>query len=165
MTLFHDWFTKTGQGFGSEYRYVANAQSYGNMRYYFLDQHSTNYTSDNVVTTLNASKSFELIGNAIHVLSPRWRARGRVDYVSDIATQQLYHQNVARASNGTRTVDGNLSGALGAVTINASSLWTETFSDPTHSNQYGGTPRIITSVAPRQIFGMPLYAGLNSDYG
>ena len=164
LTFFHDWFTKTGQGFGTEYRYVANAQSYGNVRYYLLDQHSSQYTLDNVVTTLPATKSFELTGNATHILTPRWRARGRVDYVSDILTQQLYHQNVARSSNPMRTVDGNLSGALRAVNINASVQWTEVFSTQEQSQQYGGTPRILTTVAPRQIFGMPIYAGLNSDY-
>jgi lipopolysaccharide assembly outer membrane protein LptD (OstA) len=168
LTFFHDWFTKTGQGFGTEYRYVANAQSYGNVRYYLLDQHSSQYTNDNVVTTLPATKSFELTGNATHILTPRWRARGRVDYVSDILTQQLYHQNVARSSNPMRSVDGNLSGAFRAVNINASVQWTEVFNSVVggeeQSQQYGGTPRILTTVAPRQIFGMPIYAGLNSDY-
>ncbi len=164
LTFFHDWFTKTGQGFGAEYRYVANAQSYGNVRYYLLDQHSSQYTLDNVVTTLPATKSFELAGNATHILTPRWRARGRVDYVSDILTQQIYHQNVARASNPMRTIDGNLSGAWNLVNVNASVQWTEVFSSQRQSQQYGGTPRIMTTVAPRQLFGMPIYAGVNSDY-
>ena len=164
LTLFHDWFTKIGQGFGSEYRYVASTQSSGNIRYYLLDQHSAQYTLDNVVTTLPATRSFEVLGNATHVLSPLWRARARVDYVSDILTQQLYHQNVARASNPMRTVDGNLSGAYRFVNLNASVQWTEVFTSETHSQQYGGTPRIITTVAPRQIFGMPIYTGLTSEY-
>src|SRR3954464_2330668 len=164
LTLFHDWFSKTGQGFGSEYRYVATAQSSGNLRYYLLNQHATQYTNDNVVTTFPATRSFELLGNATHVLSPLWRARGRVDYVADIQTQQLYHQNVARSSNPMRTVDGNVAGAFRAVNVNASAQWTEVFSSATHSQQYGGTPRIITTVAPRQIFGMPVYTGLTSEY-
>jgi LPS-assembly protein len=163
-TFFHDWFTRTGQGFGTEYRYVAGPQSSGDIRYYLLDQHASSYTLDNVVTTLPAAKSFEILGSATHVLSPRWRTRGRVDYVSDILTQQLYHQNVARSSNPMRTIDGNLSGAVRAVTVNASAQWTEVFSSQTQSQQYGGTPRVITALAPRQIFGMPIYAGLNSEY-
>ena len=30
-TFFHDWFTRTGQGAGAEYRYVAGAQSTGDV--------------------------------------------------------------------------------------------------------------------------------------
>src|SRR5688572_12841584 len=164
-TFFHDWFTRTGQGFGTEYRYVAGAESNGNLRYYVLNQHATEYTVDDTVTTLAASRSFELAGNFSHALTPRWRARGRVDYVEDILTQQLYNQNVARASNPIRTFDANLAGTVGPVSVNASAQWTEVFSEVTatqkRSTQTGGTPRIVTSLAPRQILGLPIYAGLN----
>ena len=168
-TFFHDWFSKTGQGFGTEYRYVAGAESSGNLRYYVLDQHATEITGDNGVPVLQPNRSFELTGNFVHAMTPRWRARGRVDYVGNILTQQLYNQNVGRATNPVRTVDGNLAGAVGHLTVNATAQWTEVFSiaSPTRkvSQQYGGTPRIITSVAPRQFFGLPVYAGLNSEYG
>jgi LPS-assembly protein len=168
-TFFHDWFSHTGQGFGTEYRYVAAAESTGTIRYYMLDQHEALYTNDNTVTSLPATRSFELVGNFTHALTPRWRARGRVDYIDNIQTQQLYNQNVSRATNPMRTVDSNLSGTLGAVSVNASAQWTEVFTQTEPGNevsqQIGGTPRILTSVAPRQIFGMPVYAGLNSDYG
>ena len=164
-TFFHDWFSKTGQGFGTEYRYVAGAASNGNVRYYLLDQHATQYSSG---TTLPKDRSFEIAGNFVHVLTPRWRARGRVDYVGNILTEQLFHQNIGRSTNPMRTVDGNLSGLIGAVSVNASAQWTEVFSTANAtekiSQQYGGTPRITGNVAPRQIFGMPIYAGLNSEY-
>jgi LPS-assembly protein len=163
-TFFHDWFTKTGQGFGTEYRYVAAAESTGTVRYYLLNQKATTYTVNNTVTALPEKRSFELTGNITHVLTPRWRARARLDYVSDLLTQQLYNQNVARSTNPSRTIDGNLSGAIGLLSINASTQWTETFSGTTQSQQYGGTPRITANVAPRQIFGTPVYAGLNSEY-
>jgi LPS-assembly protein len=168
-TFFHDWFTRTGQGFGTEYRYVAGGESNGNLRYYLLNQHAAQYGEGDTVTTLPASRSFELAGNFSHALTPRWRARGRVDYVEDIVTQQLYNQNVARASNPIRTFDANLAGSVGPVSVNASAQWTEVFSSVsptlTQSHQTGGTPRIVTSLAPRQIFGLPIYAGVNSDYG
>lgn len=168
-TFFHDWFTKTGQGFGTEYRYVAGGESNGNVRYYRLNQHATQYTRDNTVTTLPESRSFELAGDFVHMLTPRWRARGRVDYVENILTQQLFNQNVGRSTNPMRTVDGNLSGVIGALSVNASAQWTEVFSSATPtekiSQQYGGTPRIVANLTPRQIFGMPIYAGLNSEYG
>ena len=42
-TFFHDWFTRTGQGAGAEYRYVAGQGSYGNFRFYHLDQHEAEF--------------------------------------------------------------------------------------------------------------------------
>jgi LPS-assembly protein len=164
-TFFHDWFTKTGQGVGTEYRYVAGPESNGTLRYYLLNQKAAQYTTDNTVTTLDATRSFEITGNVAHALTPRWRARARLDYVSDLRTQQLYNQNLARATNSTRTLDGNLSGSIGGLSLNASAQWTEVFTSLTQSQQYGGTPRIVASLAPRQMFGLPVYAGLNSEYG
>src|SRR5437879_8508420 len=45
-TIFHDWFSKTGQGVGSEYRYNFGPQADGNIRAYLLDQHDATYTAD-----------------------------------------------------------------------------------------------------------------------
>jgi hypothetical protein len=71
---------------------------------------------------------------------------------------------VARASNPMRAIDANLSGAWRGVSTNASFQRTETFQTPTSSFVYGGTPRLTASIAPRQLFGVPVYAGLTSEY-
>jgi hypothetical protein len=163
-TFFHDWFTKTGQGAGAEYRYVAGPQSNGTVRYYLLDEHESSFTDNGVTQTRAAGRSYEVLGNVTHALTPRVRARARVDYVSDILSQQLYNQNIARATNPIRTIDGNLSGAWPLVSTSASFQRTETFSSTTQSVVYGGTPRLTASVTPRQIFGIPVYAGLTSEY-
>jgi LPS-assembly protein len=163
-TFFHDWFTRSGQGGGVEYRYVTSPLSNGTVRYYLLDQHKHDYTTDGVTTTLGATRSYEVVGNMTQVLTPHLRARARVDYVSNLLTEQLYNQNVARTSNPIRTIDGNLSGVWRAVTSSASFQRTETFSSPTQSFVYGGTPRVTATVAPRQIFGLPIYTGLTSEY-
>ena len=41
-TILHDWFSKTGQGVGSEYRYNVGTGD-GNIRAYLDDQHATTY--------------------------------------------------------------------------------------------------------------------------
>ena len=56
-TLFHDWFTRTGQGMGSEYRYQSAASSYGNVRAYRFWQHQAQYTQNGTVTTMPAANS------------------------------------------------------------------------------------------------------------
>src|SRR5262245_39224329 len=78
-TFFHDWFTRTGQGVGAEYRYVAAAQSSGNGRVYWLDQHEATYTDDGQTSTLPATQSFELTGSMNHSISRNVRARARLD--------------------------------------------------------------------------------------
>ncbi len=39
-TLYHDWFSKTGQGFGGEYRYIRGRHSAGNSRLSLLNEHA-----------------------------------------------------------------------------------------------------------------------------
>ena len=56
--LLYDWFSKTGQGLGSEYRYNLGAGSDGNLTAYTLDQHQSTYVADNGgETTLPATRS------------------------------------------------------------------------------------------------------------
>ena len=39
----HDWFTRSGQGVGAEYRYIADAQSSGNVKVYRFTRKTTTY--------------------------------------------------------------------------------------------------------------------------
>ena len=45
-TFYHDWFSKTGQGAGSEYRYNYGPGENGNIRAYYLDQKAVDYSAD-----------------------------------------------------------------------------------------------------------------------
>ena len=56
-TLFHDWFTRTGQGAGAEYRYVAGQGSYGNFRFYRLAQHQAEFSQAGKVAVLPAQST------------------------------------------------------------------------------------------------------------
>ena len=47
------------------------------------------------------------------------RARARVDYFSDITSEQLYQQNVHYATRSTREIDGGISAGVGAVSTSA----------------------------------------------
>ncbi len=46
LTFMHDWFSKTGQGLGSEYRYNFGGASNGNLKAYFLNEHNATYSQD-----------------------------------------------------------------------------------------------------------------------
>jgi LPS-assembly protein len=160
-TFVHDWFTRTGQGMGTEYRYIAGPQSSGNVRFYRFSQRNAQFSNGR---ELQAGTSYQVTGTALHALTPTLRLRARLDYASDIISQQLYQQNVYRSTNPMRAVEGGLSGAWGGVTANAFYQRTEVFSNETESTLYGSTPRLSAAMSSQRLFGLPIYGSLNSEY-
>jgi LPS-assembly protein len=163
-TFFHDWFTRAGQGLGTEYRYIAGPQSAGDLRVYRFGQRETTYTRDGAVGVLPDSTSFELAGSATHVFHRTVRARARVDYFTDIVSQQLYHQNVYLASRRSRLIEGSLSAGLGPLSTSVLYQRSEAFGDAGRTHLYGSTPRVYVSLSPQRLFGAPIYLSMNSEY-
>ena len=130
-TFFHDWFTQAGQGAGAEYRYVAGQGSYGNFRFYRFAQQQTEFTQGGQTSTLP---------NADDVSVQRqWQpgaraaircACQRIDYISNMVTQQLYQQNFYQASNATRTIEAACP-ASGAASAPARSTFAHRDVQPT----------------------------------
>ena len=114
-TFFHDWFTKAGQGAGAEYRYVAAAQSMGDVRFYRFNQDETTFVNGNQTQTLQKANSYEVTGNLNHALTRNIRARARLDYFTDLVTQQLYNQNLYAATRNRRLIEGGLTAGFGPL--------------------------------------------------
>lgn len=164
VTLFHDWFTNTGQGAGAEYRYVAGQGAYGNVKFYRLAQHQAEFHQSGKVTVLPAQTSYQIVGSGNQALGQTMRLHERVDYASDLVTKQLYQQSIYQASNATRTVEAGLSGTWGGLSSSALFQRTETSTGAQSAQQYGSTPRLTAALAPRRLFGSTLYGSLNSEY-
>jgi LPS-assembly protein len=163
-TFFHDWFTRTGMGEGSEYRYIAGLQSAGNIRLYRFVQHETQYLQSGTTSTLPAKTSYEFTGAVTQALGGAARARMRLDYFSDVLTQQLYHQNIYEASRRNRLIEAGASDIFGPLSTTVLYQRNETFNNDTSSFLYGATPRVSAQLAPQQLFGAPIYASMNSEY-
>jgi LPS-assembly protein len=166
-TIFHDWFTATGQGVGAEYRYIAGPGSQGDARTYFLNENETTQVDQfggGNETTFPGRRSFNLRGNAQHRISNALRARGQIDFFSDVTVQQTYQQNVFDASNSSRTLGGNLTGSWGAYTLSGTGDFSETFFGSTQSSVYGTGPRVSFDQAERSVLGSPVYLGFTSEY-
>ena len=163
-TFFHDWFTNVGQGAGAEYRYVASQGSYGNFRFYRLDQQQTEFRQGGRVSRLPAQSSYQFSGTGNQAVGTAIRLHQRIDYATSIVTQQLYQQNLYQASNATRTVEAGLSGTWGGLTAGALFQRTETFTGTTTSQLYGSTPRLTAAIAPQRVFGLPVYASVNNEF-
>jgi LPS-assembly protein len=164
VTLYHDWFTNTGQGAGAEYRYVSGQSSFGNVRFYRLAQHQAEFRQGGSVSVLPSQTSYQVAGNGNQAIGTNIRLHERVDYASDLVTKQLYQQNVYQASNATRTVEAGLSATWGGLSSSALFQRTETFTGTDQSQIYGSTPRITGSWAPQRLFGLPVYGSVNSEY-
>lgn len=158
-TVFHDWYTKTGQGVGAEYRYAAAPGSDGSARIYVLREHEAVIERGGVRTVLPARRSFEIRAAATHQLPARLRAQGTVDYFSDVTVLQTYYTSIYDMSRRSRSYAGVLNGTWGRS--NVSGAWTvsEFFYTTDSSTRYGGTPRLAFSQSLTQIGRAPVFVG------
>jgi LPS-assembly protein len=163
-TFFHDWFTRTGQGAGTEYRYIAGAGSAGSFRTYWFNQNQSTFESSGETTALPSKRSFNLTGSATQMLPRGLRGRVRLDYFSDVTTQQLYNQNLYYASQRVRTLGGALSGNWGPYSLTTVYQRNESFQNEIDSVVYGNAPRITGVVSPQRLFGLPIYLGGTGEY-
>jgi LPS-assembly protein len=163
-TFLHDWYSRTGQGFGAEYRYITAPGSDGQVRFYNLREHEATYTDEggSAVTTPER-RSYEIRGTMSQRLSRTFRARARADYFSDITVQQTYNQNVFDSSRRNRLYSGSVSGTLGTWNLTGSFDRNEYFYGTTQSTVRGGTPRVGVTRSDKPIFGSPAYFSLSSE--
>ena len=163
-TFLHDWFTRTGQGFGGEYRYVSGLQSEGIFRAYRFNQRQAEFESGGTTSTLPETQSLEVTANANQLIMPGLRARSRVDYFSSIVSQQLYHQDIYASSRRMRVMTGGLSGNWGPYSTTFAYEHNTVFNDERSSLVYGNTPRLTSSIAPQRLFGQSVYASMNGEF-
>ena len=163
-TFFHDWFTKTGQGAGGEYRYVASDRSSGNLRLYRFGQKQTTFTQLGTTTRLDPKTTYQVTSAVTQQVGRDMRAQVNIDYVSDVVFQQLYHQNFYQATLGQRRISLGLTGNHGPLSTGAYYTRNEYFSGTTSSSISGQTPRLTAALAPQRLFGSPIYGSLNTEY-
>jgi hypothetical protein len=158
LTLLHDWFSKTGMQYGSEYRYISDATSNGNFRFSRLQERQTDTSPER--------NSFEVRANAVQHLAGGLTARANVDYFSDVAVQQQYQQDIYSATLRTRTYGGNLAGSWGRDSFSATVDRSEVFYGAEDSTSIGGQPRLTYRRAPTPIFGssVPVYFTASTEY-
>lgn len=164
-TFLHDLFSRTGQGGGAEYRYVLAPGSDGNARFYLLNEHAATYQNAGGTTTITPGRqSYQIQGAANQYLGAGLRARGRVDYFSNITVQQTYNTDISRAAQRSRTMTGALTGNWRMYSLLGAYERSETFFGTTSSTLNGSTPRVTFSRAERPVGTSPLYVSLNTDY-
>ena len=166
-TFLYDWFSKTGQGTGGEYRYNFGGGSDGNLRAYLLDEHETTYAQDDGTTsTVAAARNYEIRGNAEQIFPGHLRARANIDYFSNLATNQTINTNIYDTSRNRRTYGANVVGAWSNYSFNGTFDHSEYFSDAagTSSSVVGSSPRLSFSRNERPLFGSPVYFAASGEF-
>jgi LPS-assembly protein len=164
-TFMHDWYSKTGQGFGSEYRYELGGGNHGNAEFNLLNEHAAEYRqSDGSVVTTNPSRSFLMRGGLSQALGAGLHARANVDYSSDLAVQQRYQQDILQINNRTRNIGGNVTGNWQEYVFSGTVEKRDLFYGEDSLTTTGGLPRINFSRGERPIGRTKIYFGVNSEY-
>ena len=164
-TLMHDWFSKTGQGMGGEYRYIRSPTSSGEFRTYYLNEKPVeSVDAAGNTKSVPGRKSFELRGSGSQDLPLKLRARGRVDYFSDITVQQAYNTNIYDASRRSRYFGGSVSGTWKAYSVTGALDKNQYYFNSTDSTVSGSLPRINFTRGEQPIPGTPVYFGVGTEY-
>ena len=160
----HDWFSKTGQGYGAEYRYVASSSSNGQLRIYRIDERATMYRQNGADVPQAATSSLDLRGTVVQALPAGFRARGSVDFPTDLAARQRYQQDLNAATSRVRSYQGNVSGAVGrGNAISATYGVSEVFRGADDSVTAGSEPRVQFTRALTRLGRLPLYVAATSE--
>jgi LPS-assembly protein len=166
-TFYHDYFSKTGQGFGGEYRYVQSPSSTGNIQTYVLREHDAEYKqSDGSIATQPGIDSYQINGSLQQAITSHVRLTGTANYFSSLVSQQRYQQGIYAATNRTRSFGVNTTGNWGANTISGTVERNETFADVNSedSNVIGSLPRVTFSRGEQRIGSLPIYYGNTSEF-
>jgi hypothetical protein len=131
---------------------------------YRLGRRETTSTNDGVTSVVPAATSYSVIGSAVHAFGQRVRARARVDYFSDITSQQLLQQNLYQATQRSRIVEAGATANIGPISTSAVYQRSEVFNNDTDTTLYGSTPRVTANAAPQRLFNSPVYASMNAEY-
>ena len=164
-TLYHNYYSKTGQSFGSEYRYVQSAGSTGNVQTTIVREHEAVYRqADGTDQTFPGINSYTVTGTVMQQLPANLRLSGNANYFSSLIAQQRYQQEIFAATNRTRNFGVNVAGNWGANSLSGTLDRNETFTDDTNSTVAGSRPRINYTRSEKRVLGAPVYFGATSEY-
>ena len=164
-TFLHDWYSKTGLGVGTEYRYDFGGGSSGDFRTYLRNQQAATYTNaDGSQSALQAERSYNMNGSANQLLPGNFRARARVNYFSSMATNQTFNTNINDASRSQRDFGGNVVGEWGSYSLNGTLDHREYFYSRVSSALSGSWPRVGFTRNERPVANTPLYVSAAGEY-
>jgi len=164
LTVMHDWFSKTGQAYGAEFRYMAGPGSGGNVTTSFVDEKpSVTVFPDGRRVERQAARNYQIQGNLVQQLPGRFRLGADANYFSDLSVNQLYQYNPYDTSNRVSSLNANVSGSIAGWQMGASYARREFFYGATSSTITGTAPRVVLSHPEQALARLPVYWGVSTE--
>lgn len=154
-TIYHDWFAKSGQGAGIDYRYVNHGGS-GDVRLYAINEKSVLADDGSVATP--SKRSYEFRGNLVQRLPANIRVQGRANFFTDVATQQLYQSDINAFTQRTSFFGLDATGSWGRINASAQAQRNDVYYG-LRASSYRTFPRVNLSVSPAMIGRTKIYVG------
>lgn len=158
-TFYHDWYQKTGQGLGTQYRYALPQGSNGVATFDVVDQHAATIGGADVP----AQKTYTLQSNVNQALPDNFRFVSSVNYFSSVTSQQLYQQNLADLASRTSTLNGNVSGSVGRYRLSVDVARQDYFNSTAPAQRLGHLPDVNFTVPDTPLGHTQIYVGLGTD--
>ncbi|MGE0359588.1 MAG: LPS-assembly protein LptD [Vicinamibacterales bacterium] len=159
LTVMHDWFAQTGQGYGTEYRWMRSATNVGNLRAYRLMQKAATVNG----SAVPESRSVLVNGSLNQDLPFRLKGRARIDYSSNLTLNQLYSQDVFNATQSQSTWNGNVSGSWQFLNASLTAQRSQQFFSQAASRITGSLPSLSASISNRRLGPLPIFFALQSE--
>lgn len=159
-TFYHDWFTKTGQGLGAEYRYVAAPGSEGRANVYMVNEREP--ASDGSLGS--PKRTYTLEGNANVNLPHGFRLYGRANYFNDITLQQA-HQDIVDFSRRDRSMSATLTGTVRRLRMSFAGERRDYFDGPVQGQRTGRAPYAQLTLGEKPIGRTKIYFGISGEGG
>jgi len=160
-TFFHDYYSRSGQAYASEYRYAQSPGSQGR-GYFRLFNEKEVLGPDGITVVAPPRRSYTIQGNVSQALGTHFRASGYADYFSSVEAQQLYQQNIEDRTNRHRTLSGDVLGSWGQYRLAGRVAVTDTFYGT--PNRQGVAPEVAFGIADKPIGHSRIYYGLTSQF-
>jgi LPS-assembly protein len=153
-TFYHTWYSKAGQSFGGEYRFVSAPGSDGQVTFNLVNEPAS---------LANSRRAFDLRGNINQAMPRGFRLIGRTYYFNSIRTQQTYQQNLIALSQQWRDFDFTVGGNVGRYRVDAQVQQYDLFQDVNSINRSGKRPSVRVSAPDRPIGRSRVYFGATGE--
>jgi LPS-assembly protein len=164
-TFTYDWFSKAGNAYTGEYRYVLSPGSSGNATFNLLNEKEiTAEEADDTQGPRPGRKAYTLTGSLVQALPRGFRAQASANYFTSLETQQRYQQDVFQATTRQRNFDAALTGNWSEFVISARADRRDYFDTANTLTRTGSLPRITISRGERPIGRLPIYFGATGEY-
>jgi LPS-assembly protein len=139
-TIYHDYFSKSGQGVAAQYRFASAPGSNGELRVNMMDEKEQRDANGNLQRT--GHRSYDIRGQMNSLLPRGFRFIGRANYFTDVSSIQLYQQDLFDLSRHDRYFNGSITRNFRYYRFQALAERRDVYTDRTTAQRRGRLPQV-----------------------